>query len=217
MKTTFMFILFILIAFFPNPYVFPDTLYLKNGGTIEGIIEEEGDYYIVNLGYGTASFHKSTVLEVKYSSSDEQEKIKEGWAKEKPKPMPRSATHTTTQKEKGAEEQPRHLEIGEPGQRIDITKYVVKGKITIFDFYSQYCGPCMKVAPRLERLVQARDDIVVRKININRPSLRGIDWDSPVVKQYNIKYVPYFKIYNERGSLWLEGESASNKVYSWLE
>lgn len=205
-------VLFLLIS---NPYTIPDTLYLKNGGTVEGIVEESGDCYIVNLGYGTANFHKSTISEVKYSSTDEHEKIKEDWVKQKAqtqtKPVP------APQREKKAEEIVKHMEIGEPGQRIDTTKYVVKGKINIFDFYSEYCGPCMAVAPRLERLVQTRDDIVVRKININRLSVRGIDWDSPVVKQHNIKFVPYFKVYNERGNAWLEGKSASDKVYSWLE
>lgn len=205
----------ILLFFVSNPYTISDTLYLKNGGTVEGIIEESGDYYIVNLGYGTANFHKSTVSEVKYSSSGEREQIREDWVKQKAES--RSKPAATPQREKRAEEPPKHMEIEEAGQRIDITKYVVKGKITIFDFYSEYCGPCMAVAPRLERLVQTRDDIVVRKININRPSVRGIDWDSPVVKQHNIKFVPYFKIYNERGNTWLEGKSASDKVYSWLE
>lgn len=216
MKVKLIFILLVLPIFFFISYILSDTLYLKNGGTIEGIVVEEGDYYVVNLGYGTASFHKSTVSEVKYSSSEEQEGIKEEWAKEKPKPGPSKTPEIVTGQKKASEE-PRHLEIGKPGERVDITNYIVKDKITIFDFYSPYCGPCMRVAPRLERLVQTRDDIVVRKININRPSVQGIDWDSPVVKQYNIKYVPYFKIYNERGSLELEGESASDKVYSWLE
>lgn len=214
MKTFSIFIISIYIVLISSLHIFSDTLYLKNGGTIEGIVEEKGDYYVVDLGYGTANFQKNTVSRVEYSSGGEREEIKGGWAEERARIKTETPTPVPAEKSEG---QPRHLEIGESGQRVDITKYVVKGKITIFDFYSPYCGPCMRVAPRLERLVQTRDDIVVRKININRPSVQGIDWDSPVVKQYNIHSVPYFKIYNERGSLWLEGESASDKVYSWLE
>lgn len=204
----------ILIYFFLCFYAFSDTLYLKNGSTVEGIITEEGDYYIVDLGYGTADFHKSTVGEVKYSSSIERKKMEEKRAQEKDKAAP--VTPTSPKNEETLKVQ-KHMEIGKPGERVDITKYIVKEKITIFDFYSPYCGPCRNIAPRLENLVNRRNDIVIRKININRPTVQGIDWNSPVANQYNISYVPYFRIYNEQGNLWLEEKSASDKVYSWVE
>src|SRR5688572_28920634 len=66
------------------------------------------------------------------------------------------------------------------GAEVKLTDYVVKGKTTVFDFYSEFCCPCVQVAPALERLHQKRDDIVVVKVDINRPGHRGIDWRSPV-------------------------------------
>ena len=104
----------------------------------------------------------------------------------------------------------------EPGQRVNIEELVREGKITIFDFYSEYCGPCVIMSPKLEKLEQKRDDIVVVKIDVNREGVRGIDWRSPVVAQYGIRSIPYFIVYNEAGRRTHAGRSASRKVYELL-
>ncbi len=104
-----------------------------------------------------------------------------------------------------------------PGMEIDINPHAEKGKITIFDFYSQGCGPCKQIAPYLEKLDKKQDDIVVKKIDINRKGVGGIDWSSPVVKQYKIRSVPYFLIYNKDGKPDSKGSSAYKKVVKYLK
>jgi thiol-disulfide isomerase/thioredoxin len=99
-----------------------------------------------------------------------------------------------------------------PGEEISIDYYVQEGKTTIFDFYSDYCPPCRKISPRLERLDRKRDDIVVLKVDINRPGRKGIDWGSPVVRQYRIKFVPFFMIYDPSGRRTHEGRAAFYEV-----
>lgn len=99
-----------------------------------------------------------------------------------------------------------------PGEEINIDYYVQEGKTTIFDFYSDYCGPCRKISPLLERLDRKRDDIVVLKVDINRPGRKGIDWGSPVVRQYRIKFVPFFMIYDPSGRRTHEGRAAFYEV-----
>lgn len=103
------------------------------------------------------------------------------------------------------------------GAKVKITDYLVPGKTTIFDFTSEYCPPCRAVAPHLEKLHATRDDIVVVKVDINRPDFKGIDWSSPVAKQYELGSVPHFKVYDAEGKLVAEGKPASQLVYSWLE
>lgn len=103
------------------------------------------------------------------------------------------------------------------GAKVDISAYLVPGKTTVFDFTSQYCPPCRAVAPLLEKLHETRDDIVVVKVDINRPTFKGIDWSSPVAKQYNLGSVPHFKVYGPDGKLVAEGKPASKLVYGWLE
>lgn len=96
-----------------------------------------------------------------------------------------------------------------PGEKINIEPWIQKGKTTIFDFYSEYCGPCREISPKLRELDEKRDDIVVIKIDINRGEVTGgIDWKSPVAQQYKLARIPYFRIYNPQGKLSHDGYAA---------
>lgn len=103
------------------------------------------------------------------------------------------------------------------GAEVKISDYLVPGKTTIFDFTSEFCPPCRAVAPYLDKLHASREDIAVVKVDINRPNFKGIDWSSPVAKQYQLGSVPHFKVYGPEGKLVAEGKPASELVYSWLE
>jgi Thiol:disulfide interchange protein len=103
------------------------------------------------------------------------------------------------------------------GEEVNIADHAVPGKTTVFDFTSDYCPPCRRIAPLLDQLHASRDDIVVVKVDINRPDKKGIDWSSPVAKQYNIKSVPNFKIYGPDGKLQAEGQEAREIVIGMLE
>ena len=104
------------------------------------------------------------------------------------------------------------------GERVNIKDYLVKGKTVIFDFFSQYCPPCMRISPLLAKLDKKRDDIVVIKVNINRKDVSGhIDWSSPVARQYNLNSIPHFKIFSPEGKLIAEGDSAYMKVIKMLK
>lgn len=93
---------------------------------------------------------------------------------------------------------PQHISFGE---EINLEDYLVSGKTTVFDFHGDYCPPCRALAPYLEMLHKARDDIAVVVVEINRPGVRGIDWHSPVAKEYEVSSIPYLKIYNADGKL----------------
>ena len=102
------------------------------------------------------------------------------------------------------------------GEAVDIERHLVKGKTVIFDFYSDYCPPCRNVAPRLEKLDASRDDLVVIRVDINRPGVQGIDWNSPVARQYGLRSIPHFVIYSPAGTQVAEGQEASAQVYTML-
>jgi thiol-disulfide isomerase/thioredoxin len=103
------------------------------------------------------------------------------------------------------------------GSRVKLADYLVPGKTTIFDFYSTYCPTCMSMKPSIERLHATRDDIAVVLVNINRPGFKGIDWDSPVSKQYGLDYTPQFKVYGPGGKLVAEGKPAYTLVTGWAK
>jgi thiol-disulfide isomerase/thioredoxin len=102
------------------------------------------------------------------------------------------------------------------GQEVSLADHLVPGKTTVFDFYSEYCPPCRAISPRLVKLHQTRDDIVVVKVDINRPGVKGIDWQSPVARQYQLHSIPHFKVYGPDGTLKADGDAAYQMVAGWL-
>ena len=103
------------------------------------------------------------------------------------------------------------------GEEIQITEYLDAGKITVIDFYSDYCPPCKRIEPYLLKLHYDREDITVVKVDINRPGVRGIDWGSPVAKQYRLKSIPHFQIYDPDGRLLAEGRAAMDLLQGYMD
>jgi thiol-disulfide isomerase/thioredoxin len=105
---------------------------------------------------------------------------------------------------------------GKGGETLEIKSLPVRGQITVVEFYSPFCPPCVRLAPMMEKLCQRRPEITVKKVNINRPEVQRIDWNSPLARQYRLRSVPYFAIFNPRGKLVAEGEAAMRQVGDWL-
>ena len=107
------------------------------------------------------------------------------------------------------------------GATVKITDYLVPGKTVVFDFYSDFCGPCVQFAPILEQLHEKRADVVVVKVDINRPGVKGIDWKSPVAQQYQLNSIPHLKVYGPDGKLMAEDRypqsQARRLVMSWVQ
>ncbi len=106
---------------------------------------------------------------------------------------------------------------GKEGQEIDKASLPAQGIITVVDFSSEFCPPCRRMGILLEDLVKKRTDLVVRKLNVNRPGVIGIDWRSPLVQEFGLKGLPHFMIYGKDGKLMAEGESAFNMVLDWCK
>lgn len=103
------------------------------------------------------------------------------------------------------------------GQEVSLVNYLVPGKITLFDFYSEFCPDCRVIAPKLAELHKNRDDIAVVMVDINRPGTKGIDWKSPVAQQYQLHSIPQFKIFSPNGKLQAEGDAAYEQVVAWFK
>ena len=73
----------------------------------------------------------------------------------------------------------------------------------------------MKLAPMLDSMAARRPKTQVVKLNIDRPGTEGIDFDSPLAKQYNITGIPFLMVYDESGNLKAQGREALNMVLEW--
>jgi thiol-disulfide isomerase/thioredoxin len=106
---------------------------------------------------------------------------------------------------------------GKTGQTIDIKRFVKPGQTTIIDFWSKNCPPCMKLGPMLEAMAAKRPKTQVVKLNIDRPGAQGIDFDSPLAKQYKLQGVPHLMVFDESGTLKAQGQEAINMVLPWCQ
>jgi len=97
-----------------------------------------------------------------------------------------------------------HANHGKEGQAIDLKSLAVPGRRVLVDFYSPLCPPCVRLAPLLEHLA-AKTDWIVMKVNINRPGIKVIDWESPVVKQFKLEAVPHLVLLDRQGQTVAEG------------
>ncbi len=79
--------------------------------------------------------------------------------------------------------------VSNRGQQVDLAALLVPGKVTIVDFYAEWCGPCRQLGPHLEQLAKEDPDVVLLKIDI-------FDWNTPVTQQFGINSVPNVRVFN---------------------
>lgn len=85
------------------------------------------------------------------------------------------------------------IQLISKGQPVDIKQHLAMGNVTVVEFYADWCGPCRKLSPVLEKLAQDAE-VAVRKIDI-------INWQSPVAQQYHIEGLPHVEVYGRKGEL----------------
>lgn len=111
----------------------------------------------------------------------------------------------------------RQMNKGREGQTFNVTEYLVKGKTNLVEFTSPACPSCKAMNPLLAKLAEKNPDMVLSQLVVDRPNAAtGIDWQSPLCRQYELRSVPHFKIYDPSGKLVAEGEPARKMVAKML-
>jgi len=83
--------------------------------------------------------------------------------------------------------------ISNGGEQVDLSLLMAPGKITIVDFYAEWCGPCRRISPQLEQLAKTDPDVVLLKIDI-------VNWNTPVTRQFGVQSVPNVRVFGRTGA-----------------
>jgi len=118
------------------------------------------------------------------------------WVTKKEKAMTKAekASRRAAAKDKKLGSGVRQIEIIKGAGAIGLSSILVPGKVTVIDFYADWCGPCKRISPYLEGMVRKDPDLVLRKIDI-------VKWGSPVATKYNIRSIPSIRVYNRKGKM----------------
>lgn len=109
------------------------------------------------------------------------------------------------------------LNPDKPGTPVTVRRYLVPGKYNIVGYFSPYDGVSTTLGPQLLQLTQVRNDLAVRTVNVNRPDVQGIDWQSPILQGAQIQKLPYFEIYDPVQNLRARGRPAYEQVSQWVK
>jgi copper chaperone CopZ len=97
-----------------------------------------------------------------------------------------------------SEEIRRTLDIAPAGsgEKIDVSKTLVAGKVTILDYWAEWCSPCHLLDTRLQHLLLARPNLAVRRVDVGK-------WDNAAARQATSEFraaaLPYVRVYDAAG------------------
>ncbi len=101
------------------------------------------------------------------------------------------------------------VDIRQGGKRINKQDLIVPGKITIVDFYADWCGPCKVADPYLKAFAED-PDVFLRKVDI-------VSWRTAVTQQWKIRSIPNMRVYDRNGNEVGKPTASLKEVYDNIQ
>ncbi len=75
-----------------------------------------------------------------------------------------------------------------------LESHAVPGKVTVFDFYANWCAACRNVDRHMIGLLNTRTDVAHRRLNV-------VSWETPIAARYlaNVPGLPLIIVYGKSG------------------
>ena len=94
------------------------------------------------------------------------------------------------------------------GAAIHLSELLAPGKVTVVDFYADWCAPCKTIDPYLRGLAED-PRVAVRKVDI-------VGWGSPVAKQWGLQSIPNMRVYDSNGNPVGEPTHDIREIYNYI-
>lgn len=98
-----------------------------------------------------------------------------------------------------------------PGRRFELEDYLRGDRLNVIVFSSRHSSACREMMKKLSTLASQNAELNVSLIDIDRPGSQSIDWRSPLVRQFNLRTLPYIQVYQGR-----ELEYEGHPARKWL-
>jgi copper chaperone CopZ/thiol-disulfide isomerase/thioredoxin len=81
-------------------------------------------------------------------------------------------------------------------KKLDLKTIAVPGKITVVDYWAEWCSPCHFLEKRLQHLLNSDPNMALRRVNVGK-------WDNAAARQataeFRLEALPYVRVYDARG------------------
>jgi hypothetical protein len=104
-----------------------------------------------------------------------------------------------------------------PGEPFEVKQYLERDTVNVVVFWSRHSPSCEKLDLALKRLHRGRDDLAVSLVDVDRKDSAEIDWRSPLVRQYNLRTLPYVYILDGQGAILSQGQEARKEILKMLD